>query len=329
MSSIGDIILTTPFIRAWKRAHPMSEIHFATRKEFADLVIHHPSVDFVHTLDTAKGIAGLLALRRKLFRERFSFVFDLHRNVKTRMLTVGYPAERRSLRKWRLEKMLLVRLKINRMQNAPPVPERYMEIARDFGITPDSEGPEIFLSDSVQTSSLKRMRDLGWHCKAAVALCPGAKHFTKRWPLEKYHVLCRQLAREHAVQILVFGGKEDRELGSGLASANEHVVSLCGELNLLETAAAMDACSIAITNDSGLMHLATARRVPVVALFGSTVREFGFFPYNAKSVVLETNDLPCRPCTHIGRASCPRKHFRCMTDITPQHILDAVRTFLH
>lgn len=328
LSSIGDIILTTPFIRVWKNTHPTSELHFVTREEYADLLIHHPSVDHVHTLDRERGFAGLLALRRALFDERFTFVFDLHRTLKTRILTLGYPAERRAVKKLRLEKLLLVQLKINRMRNIPPIAERYMTIAIEFGITPDGKGPEIFFPDSVRTHALNTLRHLTWNGKAAIALCPGARHFTKRWPLDKYHVLCRQLAREHDMQILVFGGNDDRELGASLANANEHVVNLCGELNLLETAAALDVCRLAITNDSGLMHIATARRIPVVAIFGSTVREFGFFPYNTMSIVLETSGLQCRPCTHIGRSSCPKGHFRCMNEITPQHVFEAVQSLL-
>jgi heptosyltransferase-2 len=66
------------------------------------------------------------------------------------------------------------------------------------------------------------------------------------------------------------------------------------------------------------MHTATAVNIPVIAFFGSTVKEFGFTPYNSKNLILENNSLSCRPCTHIGRNSCPEKHFNCMKAITPQ-----------
>ncbi len=77
------------------------------------------------------------------------------------------------------------------------------------------------------------------------------------------------------------------------------------------------------------MHTATAVDVPVIAFFGSTVKEFGFTPYNFKNLILENNSLSCRPCTHIGRNSCPEKHFKCMKDITPQSAFEKLSLLLN
>jgi heptosyltransferase-2 len=66
------------------------------------------------------------------------------------------------------------------------------------------------------------------------------------------------------------------------------------------------------------MHTACAAGTPVLAFFGSTVKEFGFTPYKNKNLILENNSLSCRPCSHIGRDECPKKHFNCMKEITPQ-----------
>ncbi len=76
------------------------------------------------------------------------------------------------------------------------------------------------------------------------------------------------------------------------------------------------------------MHIAAARRKKVVAIFGSTVREFGFFPYRTESIVVERAGLPCRPCSHIGLDRCPRGHFKCMKEIGVEEVLDAARTLL-
>jgi heptosyltransferase-2 len=84
----------------------------------------------------------------------------------------------------------------------------------------------------------------------------------------------------------------------------------------------MKQCKTIICNDSGLMHTALGVGAPVVAIFGSTVKELGFFPYRGKSVVLENNLLSCRPCSHIGLDECPKKHLDCLNKITPQFVLD-------
>jgi heptosyltransferase-2 len=76
-----------------------------------------------------------------------------------------------------------------------------------------------------------------------------------------------------------------------------------------------------ISNDSGLMHLGAALNIPLVAIFGSTVEELGFFPNSPKAVVVENHGLYCRPCSHIGRSDCPEKHFRCMREISIDKIM--------
>jgi heptosyltransferase-2 len=96
----------------------------------------------------------------------------------------------------------------------------------------------------------------------------------------------------------------------------------------VEAAAVMDYCSLIVTNDSGLMHLGAARKKKILAIFGPTVKEFGFFPYGTRSVVVENNVVSCRPCTHVGLPECPKKHFRCMKDIKTAQVIEAAQELL-
>jgi heptosyltransferase-2 len=102
-----------------------------------------------------------------------------------------------------------------------------------------------------------------------------------------------------------------------------------GSYSLYETVRVLDRASVLLTNDTGVMHMAAARRVPVVAVFGSTVQQFGFAPFRVRHEVVEAARelVPCRPCTHIGRARCPKlsakKHFLCMTGIAPERVAEA------
>jgi heptosyltransferase-2 len=142
--------------------------------------------------------------------------------------------------------------------------------------------------------------------------------------LELFIELARQLV-SRGEHLVLFGGSEDSVNAASIRQiAPDRIHDLSGRLSLLETAAAMEHCRALIANDSGLMHMATAVRRPVVALFGSTVREFGFYPYNSPAVILEVDELPCRPCTHIGRARCPKKHFNCLRLITPAQVIEAL-----
>ena len=90
----------------------------------------------------------------------------------------------------------------------------------------------------------------------------------------------------------------------------------------------MKRCSFVICGDTGPMHAAEAAGIPIVMLSGSSVREFGFYPQSKNAIILENNELNCRPCSHIGRSSCPKGHFKCMREINPIEIKHAIESLL-
>ena len=328
LSSIGDVILATPFIRALKAAFPTASIDVAVKSEFSDLLAHNPHIDRLITLDTSTGRAALRALRDDLRVSGYDAVFDLHGNFRTRMLRRGVAAVTRVIRKRSMQRLLLVCFKLNLLRNAPSVSERYHHTGVDFGIRSDGGAPEVFVPEDVERAVYGTLRDLGISDDAVViGLAPGARHFTKRWPAEYWAELAMLLSRKAGVRMLLLGGEADRECATAISrAASGAAVNVCGAFSLLESAAALGRCAAVCANDSGLMHLATARGVPVVALFGSTVREFGFFPMGARSTVLEVERLACRPCTHLGRDRCPEGHFRCLRDVLPERVARAVET---
>jgi heptosyltransferase-2 len=182
-----------------------------------------------------------------------------------------------------------------------------------------------------------------------VVLAPGARHWSKRWPGERFAEVGATLAREGGTpagerapgrpiaggtRVFVLGGNDDTALCADVAARiraqapGANVADLSGRLTLTGCALVMDRASVVITNDTALMHIAAARKRPVVAIFGPTVREFGFFPVGTRSVVLERTGLACRPCTHIGGPSCPAGHFRCMLETEPSAVVAHARAFM-
>ncbi len=98
------------------------------------------------------------------------------------------------------------------------------------------------------------------------------------------------------------------------------MASAAGELGLQETGAVIKRAAALVSGDTGVMHMATGVGTPVVALFGPTVRQFGFFPYNAHASVIE-RDLGCRPCSSHGSEECPLEHHLCMREILPDMVM--------
>jgi len=333
LSSLGDILLTTPFIRALRKAAgPDAQIDFVVKEQYADLVRYNPHLSAIHMLGSGGGIGALFSLAAGLRKQKYEVVFDLHRSLRTLVLRALLPSSRkevinkRTLRRWEL-----VHWKRGIGKYFPHAVERYCETLIPYGITPDDNGLEIVIPEDVLGYTAEQVAArLVPHANPVIGICPGARHFTKRWPREKYVGVGQRLIRELGASILLFGGQEERDVCEEIARQlpTASVLDLAGSFSILETAAAMDACAVVITNDSGLMHLAAARKRPVVALFGSTTRELGFFPYGTKSIVVEEEGLSCRPCSHIGLDHCPEKHFRCMLDLGVDDVVGAVQRLM-
>lgn len=323
-SSMGDVILTTPLVRALRAAYPDAVLHYATRRAFAPLLEADPRLDRVHVLPDGAG-GGLRALARALRAERYDHVLDLHGTLRARVLRVLVPRPRwRGYRKHTLRRWALVRLKLGASGGAAdPVAERYFDAARGLGVRPDGGPPEVFPTAAAHAEAAAALRAAGVaEGEAYVALAPGARHATKRWPVESWIGVAKRLASD-GVRPVVVGGPEDAEPARRIVGAAAGAASVAGRLGPLASAAVLARALALASGDTGVMHLATAVGTPVVALFGPTVREFGFFPYGARATVLE-RALPCRPCSTHGGPACPLGHHACLTGIGVEEVAAAI-----
>ena len=155
-----------------------------------------------------------------------------------------------------------------------------------------------------------------------VALAPGSIWATKRWPLPYWAQLAARLSRE-GLQVVWIGGPHDRTLcRQGAAESGIGIVT-AGDLSWAGSAALLQQARLLVSNDSAPLHLAGAVDCPVVALFGPTVPRFGFGPIGRGSRGVGVT-LNCRPCRRHGSRRCPRGHFRCMNELTPDRVAETV-----
>jgi heptosyltransferase-2 len=327
-SSIGDIVLTSPVIRLLRKAFPESEIDFVAKRRFSDLVRHDPNLNFTYEYDPEDGIRGLWHLSKRLNEKRYELVLDLHNSIRSRLLCNSIHADRRlSINKHIFKRTMLVWFKKNLYTTIVSTVDRYSEPLKSLGIKIEDDEVSLSVPPQVTFRIERQLSPIIAGSKGPmVGFCPSAKHATKRWPAERYAEVGRQLVERSGATIFLFGGNDDDVLCDHLVNAiGRHAYNFAGRFALLETAAAMAHCRVVLTNDTGLMHVATAMKREVIAIFGSTVRQFGFFPHSQSAVVIENEHLGCRPCSHIGKAACPKKHFRCMLDIGTHEVLAAIQ----
>lgn len=156
--------------------------------------------------------------------------------------------------------------------------------------------------------------------RPAIAFMPGAEYGpAKQWPLPHFAALAETL-RERGYQVWVLGSNKDREAGDVIAAdLEDSVFNLCGKTGLGDAVDLLAACAAAVTNDSGLMHVAAALDVPLVALYGSSSPDHT--PPLAQRVAVRYLRLDCSPCF---KRVCPLGHTRCLTDITPASVVEAL-----
>ncbi len=336
-SSIGDIALSSLLVRALRHRFPSCHIDYVVKSEFADLVTHNPRISRVISFPGQGTFGDLRALRRRLQPSTYDLVIDIHDSLRSRYLCLGARRVVR-LNKRKLARFLLVEFKIDLYRffgGAPAVALRYLEPVSHRGVIDDGNGLELFVPPDAYQRAESALREAGIPAgRQLLGVCPAAKHENKIWGAARFADAALHLAREHHAPIVLFGAETDRGRCEHIAATIREaapdvmVASLAGRLALLETAAAMDRCLLVLTNDSGLMHLAAARKRKVLAVFGPTVQQFGFFPFGTESMVVEHPSLPCRPCTHIGLPACPEGHFRCMEDIPSSRVVEAARHLL-
>lgn len=315
LSSIGDVVLTTPVLRCLKQQIPEAVIHFCTKRAYQPIVDFNPYIAQTHYLDD--GIYGLI---RQLRTHSFDYIIDLQNTFTTGLIKAvlggrAYSVEKQTLRQW-----LYVRWKINALPEQHIV-DRYMATIQPLGVENDGKGLDYFIpyKDEVETDWLPDTHQNGF-----VAYALGGQSPTRRLPVLRMIELCLKIN----YPIVLLGDKADRAAGDEIVRAigEKYIYNACGHYNLNQSASLLQRARVVFSHDTGLMHIAAAFGKKVYSIWGSTTPQFGFYPYKTPHVRLETTGLGCRPCSAIQTGSCPMKHFKCMNNLSFDFEVKELRT---
>jgi len=326
LSSLGDVVLASSVPEAVRARVPGARISFLTKECFADVLENNPNIYQILTVSESGNSPGsAFALGRDLRAERFDLVLDLQSNPRTVLLGLMASAGQLvSSDKDSLFRHGLVRFKGLRPRRLRHVVQRYLGAAEKvFGPVPASR-PAIFLTEAESRAGMQLLRpgvkdgNRSW-----VGLCPGARWNTKMWGVERMALLADRLLGAGFGVVALGGPQDEAALGrfESLLSSGDDVRILNSDLRTL--ASVMSWCKCVVSNDSGLMHLAHASGTAVVAIFGPTVPEFGFYPPDSCSVVF-SNEFDCKPCDVHGTEKCKTGDMRCMDSVGVEDVFEAV-----
>lgn len=317
---IGDIVLSTPMITKIGETYPNAKIYYLTVPTGAAILKNNPKLYKIIKYDKKekqKSWKDFWNLAMELRREKFDIVFCPHRYLRSMLLTFLTGAKQRIGYKT-APLSCLCTTKIVFQKDCHEV-ERLLS----FINTAEEKRYEISLYPSKEDKKLwQKIRKEMQHYEKTLVIAAGSRWKTKQWPLEYFQKVMNEISREKKIAIVLVGGKEEKNMTFHL---NEGIQDLRGKTTLLELTSILQEADYVLTNDSSPVHIASSSsQAKIIALFGPTVKDFGFTPWSKHSVVLE-EDLSCRPCGLHGGDSCPKKHFRCMKNLLPERVLEEIK----
>ncbi len=329
-SWVGDMVMAQALYRVLAARTPTPELHVLAPPWSLPLLARMPEV--ARSIELAAGHGELkLRLRRSLGlslrAERYTQAIVLPRSLKAALVPwfARVPKRTGFRGEWRYGLLNDVR-ELDRVRLDQTV-KRFVALGLDGNAElpielPAEWRPRLRLDDA----NLARLRqEHGLGGEPVVALMPGAEYGpAKRWPAPSFAVLARALAQAGR-SVLLLGSAKERELGEEIRvpAASARVRNLCGETTLGDVVDLLAAADAAVSNDSGLLHVAAAAGTPVVAIYGSSSPTFTP-PLTARATILYRG-IECSPC--FAR-ECPLGHLRCLREIEPGDVLEAVERAL-
>ncbi|MEK8090808.1 lipopolysaccharide heptosyltransferase II [Thermithiobacillus plumbiphilus] len=320
---VGDMVMAHVLFRLLHRRYPGAAIDLVAPPWTAPLGERMAEIRTAYTLESAHGRLDL-KLRHRFAQEIRKVGHDwaivLPSSFKSALLPywADIPCRTGYFGEWRL-KVLNDRRKLD-TKRLPRTIDRFAALGLPprMPVPSDLPMPQLLLDPIAQRGTLLRL-GLATPTRPLLALAPGAEFGpAKRWPLRHFIELARrEIAAGWAVW--VFGSPKDAEITQAIAEAVPEVVDLGGKTTLLEALDLLGLAQVTVSNDSGLMHVAGAVGSRVVGLFGSSSPAMTP-PLGAQAQVLSTG-IKCSPC---GKRECPRRHHRCMEDLQPEVVAQAL-----
>jgi heptosyltransferase-2 len=335
-SSLGDLVLTTPIYRELRKVYPNSRLTLLTSEGFGRVLENNPHLDEIiyhHRKETRNDLEKLID---QLRLQKFDLIYDIHNSLRSRW--IGWQLKRHAPKPehWLIEKRTLAReLQIRfgwgQFFNGKSQREQWLEPLRRHHTGALSTKTELFpsVADKNYVKAWLNQNDL--QDKPFVCIGASASFPLKCWPLQNFKQLIENIIQSGISVVLVgTNGEIETEELAEYFRGSQNVFCAAGMFTILQSAALLEMANAVVANDTSIVHLAEAMRTPSIALFGPTVKEFGYAPMLAQSRLIETDlALRCRPCSRTGKGTCKNREQQiCMYSISTQKVWDAAQLLL-
>jgi len=320
---LGDAILTTPLLRGLKEIYPDSQTDILCLPQTKPVFKNNKNIDGFVIFDKRNRIKkffSFLKCVKNIRKEKYDLGISIQSSITSSLLMKF--GNIRTKHGFSRQKMLDMSVNHAEVKGAHKI-AKILRLLKPFSDKNFDMQTELIYSASDDKTVNGLIGDVESFRGKIIAIAPGSVWFTKKWPKEYFIELVKSLTAEKC-KVFIVGGPEDSSLGDEIVSSTD-AVNLAGKLSLLQSAALISKCDLIVTNDSAPLHIANAVKTDVIAIFGPTVRNLGFYPYRENDTVVEV-ELSCRPCSRHGGNKCPLGHFDCMKNITPKMVLEIINS---
>ena len=312
---LGDLVLTWPALEDLSRRR--GPVDLVTSRQYAALMEALPWVGRVWALEPGSGRRGMDEVGRlaAAIRERgHGEVIDLHGSLRSWLLCARLGGADRRVDKGSLQRRIRVGARIGGRQvgiragQVRPFTRRFLD-----AVGADDECPEVPAAPPALLAGPRQ---------GILALAPGARRATKRWPARRFGELAGMWFAATGEGAVVLYGPGEEALVADVCEASRGAARPCGELDLPGLLRDLGRCAVAVGGDTGLIHLAAAAGARPLGLFGPTGVSMGYWPWSDRGAAIAP-ELSCHPCTLYGSDGCPLEHHACLADLDTETVFDA------
>jgi len=318
---VGDMVMAQSLFMTLKQLNPTVEIDVLAPTWSNPILARMPEVREAINLPVSHGEFGLFQrykLGKSLRKKNYDQAIITPRSYKSALVPFFSNAKIRTGYRGEMRYGVINDIHILDKNILKQTVQRYVALALNDDLTQPPSVPYPKLA--VNENNIQRLiSELELNLdKPVIALLPGAEYGeAKRWPVNYYAQLASKLC-DQGLQVWILGSEKDYEAAATISKKNT-AVNLCGKTRLEDSIDLLSVCKSAVTNDSGLMHIAAAVDIPIVAIYGSSTPVYT--PPLTEKATIHYLALECSPCF---KRSCPLKHTNCLQNITTEIIFDSV-----